>query len=302
MFTDWASWTEQYDHYMPADASAKEDGIRASDNRLTKEHAYRQIVNHPKYVGSDQLSPKHAKAFEIIDKELEGGNKGVVFCRYQGQVDEYARMLDERGIKYAQFTGKVSKEKYKKDPGGAKIRYKVDQYENYVFENNQPVVANVGEPSRPMLALDYERLTFQKDPEVMVCLSTYSAGSQSVTFTAATWMIKDDLPSDCIEDYQTEDRIHRLDMDFPKEEVRYYNLIGQHSEWFLEEMKGTMVEVEVQGHITEVSAYDLYFKQGTLDQVHLRNLESQWTGFQLLNNGIATDPALVDAPEAFQIP
>jgi len=240
-------------------------------------------------------------AKRILEEELAGGNKVVVFCRYHEQIRAYARMLSEMGIEYAEFTGEITRQRYKKDGDGAKIRYQVDEFDNFILDDQgRPVEAIGRQKGKNMLAIDYERLVFQNDPNVQVCLSTYSAGSQSVTFTAASAMIKDDLPEDCVRDYQAEDRIHRIDVDRPKHEVRYYNLIAQYDEDFLDEVRDHMVERELaDGQIQDVSAYDLWFSQGTLDEVHFANLDSQKTGFELLNNGISVDPDLVEGESPF---
>ncbi len=303
MFEDWGQWTEEYDHYMPQDKEAKEDGIRGSDNRLTKEHALRQIMNDPRFIGSHETSPKHQMVKQILEKEIAGGNKVVVFCRYHEQIRAYARMLTDMGHNFSQFTGEVTRQGYKKSDLGKIIRYQVDEFDNHILNSKgKPVEAASDQAGKPIFAIDYERLVFQNDPSVMVCLSTYSAGSQSVTFTAAGAMIKDDLPDDCIRDYQAEDRIHRIDVARPKHEVRYYNLIAKYDREFLAEVRTHMIEREDQeGNLEEVSAYDLWFSQGTLDEVHSRNLEAQKTGFELLNNGISTDPDLVEEETPFNL-
>lgn len=303
MFDDWDAWTMRYEKYMPEGGLAREDGVRSSDNRLAKSHALRQIVNDPAFIGADELSPKHEVAKKILEKELVEGSKVVVFCRYHDQVHGYAEMLEKMGYKFATFTGEVTKVGYKKDGNGKNIKYLVDDFDNYVLgADGRPVEAKSRDKSKEMLAIDFERLVFQNDPNVMVCLSTYSAGAQSVTFTAASVMIKDDLPDDCILDYQTEDRIHRIDGHRRKAEVRYYNLISEYDEEFLAMMKEMMIEREMpDGSIVKVSAYDLWFSAGTWDEVHYGNLAAQRVGFELLNNGISLDSDLVEEERSFNM-
>ena len=303
MFQDWEAWTSKYDHYMPSDKNAHEDGIRGSDNRLTKEHALRQIVNDPKYIGSDELSPKHQMVMEILDKEISTGNKVLVFCRYHEQVKAYAKLLDSRGVKYSMFTGEVTRKGYIKDGSGQRINYVTDNSDNYVLDaHGCPVVATGNQSSKPILAMDYERLAFTNNPEVKVCLATYGAGAQSVNFTVANAAIKDDLPEDYIREYQADDRIHRIDPRHVRKEVRYYSLVSEYDEMFLKGMKSVMVpRVGSDGNPRQVSAYDLWFKQTTLDQVHVGNLESQRVAFELLNNGISVDPDLVEEEVAFKM-
>ena len=179
----------------------------------------------------------------------------------------------------------------------------VDENDNHVLDSQgHPVVALNRQRSKYMLEIDYERLVFQNDPEVKVCLATYGAGSQSVNFTAADVIIKDDLPEDCIRDYQAEDRIHRINPQNPKAEVRYYSLISEYDETFLDKMKALMIDKTMPyGSTKIVSAYDLWFEQGTLDGVNLRNLAAHRVGFELLNNGISVDPDLVEEEVAFNM-
>lgn len=303
MFQDWDAWTSKYDHYMPSDQNAYEDGIRSSDSRLTKEHALRQIVNDPKYVGSNEPSPKHQMAMGILDREILTGNKVLVFCRYHEQVKAYAKLLDSRGVKYSMFTGEVSRRGYVKDASGQRVNYAIDDSDNYVLDaHGCPVAATGDQPSKPILAMDYERLVFTNDPEVKVCLATYSAGAQSVNFTVANAVIKDDLPEDCIREYQADDRIHRIDPHHVRKEVRYYSLVSEYDEAFLEETRSFVVERTMPDDNTQqFSAHDLWFRQGTLDQVHIGNLKSQRVAFELLNNGISVDPDLVEEEVAFNM-
>lgn len=302
LFQDWNAWTRKYEHYMPKGEIARRDGIRDESNRLTKKHALRQIVNDPAYIGSSAESPKHKVARQILEKELAGGNKVIIFCRYHNQVAVYSQMLKEMGVKHVQFTGEQSKAGNMKNKQGGQVKYLVDGYDNYVFDKKgRPIVAKGDQSSKSMSVIDHERLSFQNDPEVKVCISTYSAGSQSVTFTAADAMIKDELPEDYTEGYQSEDRIHRVEDKRRKYEVRYYNLISRYSGDFLNEMAGTEIEKEKpNGEAAAFNAHERWFKNGTYDEVHHRNLEAQRTSFELLNNGIAVDPNIVETEQSFE--
>lgn len=304
MFQDWDAWTRKYEHYMPRGDLAIEDGIRNPENQLTKQHAFRQIVNNPAYIGSADESPKHKAVMDIVDKELDGGSKVLIFCRYHEQVKAYARFLEERGIEYCMYTGEITKQGYKKDEAGRDMIFAVDEFGNYQLSNGCPVPIqsrkNRAQQGKRMLAIDYERLMFQNNAGKKVMLATYSAGSQSVTFTAATAMIFDDLPKDYTEQYQAEDRNHRIDEKRRKPEVRYYSLISKYPSSFLAGMAKHMTQKRrPNGAEAKVSAFEQWFEQGTLDEVHFANLAAQRTSFELLNNGIAADPDLVEIERQF---
>lgn len=303
MFEDWNVWTAKYDHYMPRGELADMDGIRVSDDQLTKTHALRQIMNDPAYIGEDEPSPKREACMGIIREELEQNTKVVVFCKYHEQVRAYARMLEAEGIGFSMYTGEISKQGVKKDEHGREILFAVDEFDNYRLDGvGNPVPAARGERGKKMLAMDYERLTFQNNPDRKVMLATFSAGAQSVTFTAAGAMIFDDMPRDYTEQYQAEDRIHRIDTDRRKYEVRYYQLMANYSEDFLQRMRDYQTEkVQPDGETVELPAFERWFEQGTLDQVTLRNLRAQRTSFELLNDAIAVDPDMLEPERPFDL-
>lgn len=307
MFTDWQQWVLTYEHYMPRGQLAELDGIRASDDRLSKEHALRQIVNDPRYVNSDEESPKHRAAMEVIEKELAGDNKGVIFCRYHEEIKAYAQLLQAKGIAFVQYTGEIASQGTKKGEDGGEIFYEVDDFSNYILRDGKPVPTEDKARGRTMLALDYERIVFQNNLQIPLMLATYSVGSMSVTFTAAHFLIADDAPRDYIEKYQSEDRIHRIDEGRPKYDVRYYSLVSQYSSEFLERMRTHMTQrkrVGGEAHeepLEEVSAFDRWFAQGTWDEVQFTNLRAQQTAFRLLNDGIAIDPELIEEEQPFAI-
>lgn len=301
-FEDWDAWTKKYDHYMPKGELAELDGIRASNDQLSKTHALRQIMNDPVYIGSNDPSPKHEACMKILREELTNNTKVVIFCGYHGEVKVYARLLQSLGIEFCQYTGEITQKGYKKDEGGRDILYALDESDNYRFDaSGNPVLARRGERGRKMLASDYERLVFQKNPKRMVMLATYSAGAQSVTFTAAGAMILDDLPRDYSEEYQATDRIHRIDDEHRKYEVRYYRLMAQYDQAFLRDMRDEITtKTRPDGDEVEISAFDRWFAQGTFDEVRSRRLAAQRVGFELLNDGIATDPDLAETEARFQ--
>lgn len=306
MFEDWSVWTKKYEHYMPRGDWAIEDGIRTPDNQLTKQHAFRQIVNNPAYIGSEEESPKHKAMMDILDRELSGGNKALVFCRYHEQIKAYAKLLEARGIEYCMYTGEITKQKYKKDASGRDTLFAVDEFGNYQLDaHGSPIEVPPAQngkrgKAKRMLAIDYERLVFQNNAGKKVMLATFGAGSQSVTFTAATAVIFDDLPKDYTEQYQAEDRSHRIDAKRRKQEVRYYSLVSQYPPDFLAAMTKYMTQKRgPNGTEIDIAAFERWFEQGTLDQVHFENLAAQRTSFELLNNGIAVDPELLDIERQF---
>ena len=301
LFEDWKEWVKEYDEYMPKGKTAQVDGLRRSNDQLSKIHALRYMMNHPRHVGSEEPSPKHEAVMDILGRELTSGNKGIIFCRYQNQVEDYAELLEERGIQFATYYGEVVKGKgtdnkgYKVNGQGKQIKYRVDEYGSFILQKGRPVVARRNQDSAPILALDYERLIFQNDENVKIALCTYAAGSTSVTFTAADFMIKDGIPTDAIEEYQAEDRIHRMDRQHKKYKVRYYTMVAHYSPEFLESTDEMVIDEE-----TGETAYDKWFKQGTYHEVQMQRLAAQRVSFEILNNGIAQDPELFDEDGGIQ--
>lgn len=313
LFEDWEAWKRKYDKYMPADRWAREDRIRGRENQLVKKHALRQIVNNPAYIGSPEASPKHAAMRRIIEQELGANpnNKGLVFCRYHAEVDAYAEMLRGMGIPYTLCTGRIIQEKYKKDDTGEEMYFEVDRFDNpKIGPDGKPIPTTDKNKGKRLMSIDYETQVFQNDPNTRIMLSTFEAGGVGKTFTAANFAVEDDKPEDYTARYQAEDRIHRIDEERPKHEVRYYSLTSQYSPEFLDGIRdmtleepprsGEDVNVENDEPVT-FSPYERWFAQGTMDSVQESNLQSQKTVFEIINDGIEEDPNLMRNERRFRI-
>ena len=129
------------------------------------------------------------------------------------------------GIKYAQCTGKITKEGYKKDANERDEYFKANEFGNPIIgEDGRPIKTTKRKGGKRLPLADYERHVFQNDPNTKILLATYQAGGVGQTFSAANVVIEDDLPEDYVRRYQAEDRIHRIDEDRPKYFARYYSL------------------------------------------------------------------------------
>ncbi len=285
MFVNWSAWCRKYGKYIPKDQVHEDDGLRTSDG-FAKMHAYRQTINNPEFI--NDRSGEDAKAWQmerIVRKCLKEGRKVVIFCRYEAQAQKYA----ERFAKHqpSLYTGRTAGCKEKR-------MYK----------------------GKIMSALDYERHTFQDLPERKILISTYAAGSVGSTFTAGKATIYDDLPADCKEDIQAEDRTHRIDPHHQTHAaVQYYQLQARYPKRFLERMKqkwvrkqddGTWEEYKRKGEPKQddespwITAYEAFFEQGTYDQVQGENLRNQRVMFHLINDGIADESALEADEKKFE--
>ncbi|MCT4640562.1 MAG: DEAD/DEAH box helicase [Bacteroidales bacterium] len=298
MFMDWRSWTEKYNKYLPDDDVALEDGLRLKkgENNFSKKHALRQSINNPNFIGSKEDDNKLEVVEKMVEKALSEGRRPVVFCRYNAQAEKYAERFKQYNP--ALYTGITSKKKLKKDSSGKIETFKKNEDGSWALdESGYPVPDSKGQK---MLALDYERITFQNSNDRQVMISTYAAGAVGTTFTAGKAFIGDDLPENYVQQYQAEDRIHRIDNDHrTHHDVKYYYPVSKYPESFLEEMKAKWVVRENGGYIevdktTEgaKSAYETFFKQGTFDQVHFRNLNAQKNIFHLINDGIIDEDSL----------
>ena len=195
------------------------------------------------------------------------------------------------------YTGITSKQGNKRDASGREMLFQKHEKGGWVFDaHGYPIQDPMG---TPMLAMDYERLTFQNTEKRKVMIATYSAGAVGVTFTAGKAVIFDDLPRDCTEEIQAEDRIHRIDHEHQTHHsVQYIRMVSTYPKEFLEKMKKTWVKKNNEGKYMEtqnevyakknkyVTAYHEFFEQGTWDQVKIKNLEAQRNMFDLLNDGI----------------
>lgn len=296
LFKDWGKWTKKYDKYVPKDEIAKMDGLRGNEFTFGKLHALRQIANNPAYVGEKGVEdPKAVQMKRAVEKCLKEGRKVVIFCQYNAQAEKYAELLK----KYAPslYTGVTSKEGNMKNPEGKEMLFKKHEKGGWEMDiKGFPVPDPDG---TPMLAMDYERITYQNTQDRKVMIATYSAGAVGVTFTAGKAVIFDDLPRDCTEEIQAEDRTHSIDHEHQTHHtVQYMKMASAYPKAFLERMKKTWVKKKDDGTYEETmnekyarkhhyeTAYKEFFKQGTWDQVKIGNLKAQRNMFDLLNDGI----------------
>jgi hypothetical protein len=301
MFTDWKTWTEKYDRYIPKNHLTKLDWMYSGD-QLSKRHALRQIANNPDFIGSTVMSPKHTKMKEIVEKCLAEGRKPIIFCRYNTQALEYAKIFSD--LQPSLYTGVTANMWKKKDKNGRVILYRYNENGSVELdEKGYPIIDPKGQP---ILAIDYERITFQHSRDRQLMISTYAAGAVGVTFTAWKAEIFDDLPQDYIEQYQAEDRAHRIDNKFlTHHDIKYFSLVSVYPETFLEKMKHIYLQKLPNGTYEETdkdfknsdgksaeSAYEIFFSQGSFDQVQRSNLEIQRQVFHLINDGISDESIL----------
>lgn len=235
----------------------------------------------------------------------------MIFCRYEAQAIKYADLL--RKHHPASYTGQMSQQGVVMDTStGQPKRYSVDN-EGHYYEDP------VGEPMR---MLEHERQRFQDDPQSKVLIVTYGAGSVGTTFTAGKATIYDDLPVDCKEDIQAEDRTHRIDPDHQTHtSVEYYQMQARYPRRFIERMKSTWIrrqtdqdgdrisgweEYDGRGKPKEndeenpwVTAYEAFFGQGTFDQFHSERLQNQRLMFHLINDGIGDESELAKDQSPF---
>ncbi len=325
MFMDWNTWCKKYDKYMPKTKLAEEDHLRAAGS-LTKRHALRQTINNPAYIGLQEDDKKAYQLQRIVKKCLAEGRKVVIFCAYNAQALKYKEILKK--YKPSMFIGQVSQEGEKKDEKGAPMKFArqaLDHHKIIYDERGYP--RQEGDPTldpsvkvefEPMQALDYERLAFQNAPDCQVMIATFKAGAVGTTFTAGKAMIFDDDPADCVEAIQAEDRIHRIDPHRQtKYSVQYYSMQSRYPRRFLDEMKTRWVVRQQDGTYKEYknqsdananasemktsaqTAYEAFFAQGTYDQVHSRNLQTQRQILQLINDGIADESILEGTGETY---
>ncbi len=182
LMTDFQAFEETYKGYFPKDELSEEDRSRIykDKNHLAKKQAYRQVVNNPKYIGLPNVaSPKHKAMDVIVEHEMKLGNKVVIFCNYQNQVEAYKKRYAK--LKPSVFNGETSKQGLMKDDNGKIKLFKVDIHKEWMFDiHGYPIEAKEGEP---MSAMDYERLTFQHTDDRKLIITTFKAGAVGTTFT-----------------------------------------------------------------------------------------------------------------------
>ncbi|MCP4523463.1 MAG: DEAD/DEAH box helicase, partial [Candidatus Gracilibacteria bacterium] len=271
LMRDSKKFHKKYGEYFDKNEIDREDKKKlfTSGDYLTKKHALRQIVNNPKYIGLPNVeSPKTLAMQEIIQKEITQGGKVVIFCAYNEQSKKYQELFDS--YKPCMFIGETTKKGFMSDESGVTLKFEKNIHNEWEFDDHgYPVPSENGES---MKVSDYERLTFQHSDDRQILITTYQSGGVGTTFTRAHAMIFDDLPEDYIIQYQAEDRIHRIDNKYKKYVARYYSLISQYPNKFLQANK---------------DADDCKkFTQGTFDEVHKDDLDSQKVIFGLINNEV----------------
>ena len=301
LFRNFPEWTKTYDRYIPKDAVAREDQLRGNGNALVKTHALRQTANNPAYIGSHECDPKAQQLLKAVDTFLAEGRKVVIFCQYNAQAQKYAELLKAHCPSV--YTGLTGKQGYCTGTDGKPVLFKKNA--KGAWEMDARGLPKEDPSGEPMPALDYERLAFQHAPQRRVMIATYAAGSVGVTFTAGKATIFDDLPEDVVREIQAEDRTHRIDHEHQTHHsVKYARMVAHYPEAFLERMKRTWLTKQSDGTYVEVSsprtqgdaqtAYDLFFAQGTYDEVRLAGLQTQRMRFRLINDGIVGES---DIPE-----
>ncbi len=312
MFVNWPAWTKKYGKYIPKDDVHQEDGLRTNSREgFAKIHAYRQVINNPGFAGvQTNEDPKAWQMQRIVRKCFVENRKVVIFCKYQAQAEKYAELF--RKYKPALYTGQTSKKGTIRNQRTGKPAC----FSNEFDENGYPIEDAEG---AEMSHLDYERRTFQNANERKIIIATYSAGSVGTTFTAGKVIIYDDLPTDCKEDIQAEDRIHRIDPNRQTHAtVQYYQMQSRYPRSFLERMKtkwvrrnrvtGTWDEYKGKSRPKDddlnnpwFTAHEAFFEQGTYDKVQSRNLKGQRTMFHLINDGIADESTLSENDIQFSL-
>jgi len=302
LFTDYQSWCRA--HRISGKISDEDrEYVYFTEGYFSKKEALRQIMNDPIYFGRHIESPKHKKMDEIIGKELDGnGRKAIIFCRYRAQVEEYAKRYAKYGVctYYGGVTKKSDKKEEKSDKNkvnsdgymvgddGKVIYYRTDGSGNYVFDGDHNFIPSNSREGRPLHALDRERLMFQNDPKKRVFIATYDVGSLGITLSAADVVISDDLASTYRDQFQSDDRAHRIDNERKKYNIKYYRLRAKYPKDFLERLK--QIKQNLQ---------DKYFSMGTYDEVQYDNLDTQKKIFHRILDGVGDEEELEKMTEAW---
>ncbi len=285
LFTDPESWMRK--HKGGHESVEDKQYYRYKEGYFSKREALRQIMNDPAYIGRPDIeSPKHLEMDQIVKKELspQPAQKMLIFTRYRAQVEEYKQRYAAYGVRTYYGGLPQNANGYKVDENRNVLYYKVDEYENPVLENGK-LVETDKEHGRPVRALDYERILFQNDPDSRIMVATYDAGAVGVTFTAADIVVFDDLAQTYRDEYQAEDRAHRIDNKRKKYKVKYYWLQARYPESFLRKLPK---EIREQ-----------YFSMGTFDQVQYENLRNQAHIFHRVMDGVGSEEELGEANQRF---
>lgn len=254
-FTNWQAWNNKHGKQN----LTYEDKRYMNKNYFSRRESLRQIMNDPAYISSKDKSPKHIEMKRIVDKELNANNKVVIFCRYRGQVEKYKEMFKDYGaLGYY---------------GGTKV-------------DTKKLAKKSKELGKPISDLEYNRLEFQNNPENKVLICTYDSGAVGTTFTAGDALIMDDVPKHHTEELQAENRIHRIDNERRKHNVRIYNMKAKYPEKFLERIRDLEIDVlQPDGSSKKLNVYKEFFEQGTFDFTQLNRLVEQRYLFECLVDG-----------------
>ncbi|MDE1869341.1 MAG: DEAD/DEAH box helicase [Candidatus Micrarchaeota archaeon] len=308
MLVRWPEWAATDGMHITKDWANVADGVWQNGS-LSKSHAIRQISNSPANIGiKSRVSPKHVEMKNIVNEAVSENRKVLIFCAYRHQAEEYSKMFNELNpALYIGYEQKSETDKLVLDSTGAPKLFKFDERSGYATDKNgYPVGDSNG---KPMLLLDYERTTFMNAPDRKVMIATYKTGGIGVTLNAAKAVVFDDLPDTYVDQYQAEDRAHRVDTDITRTQydVKYYKLVSRYPKEFLDKMKDVWVRRNENGSYTVVenraeakeehldTAYNAFFSQGTYDEVQERRLEMHRQMFQLINDGIADEEVLKEA-------
>jgi hypothetical protein len=300
MLLNFTEWSKEYDTYFPKDLVSQLDALRPSGDALSKLHCLRQTINHPEYTGNNEIGAKKEAVIQEVKNQIQSGRKGVIFCQYYKQAIEYKKLLAEYNPCFYSSHDETGKKctYYKEE--GKEVLFLINEKGNYIFDEKKlPIKAKKGEKGAKMLNLDYQRYRFQGDDDAQVLITTYSQGSVGVTFTAGKFMIFDDLANTYVDQYQTEDRIHRIDQVHNTHyDVRYISFLSKYPQSFLERMKSVYVEKKEDGNYRECfdqkeakkknlkTAYETFFINGTYDEIHNFNLGVQKDTFHIINDGV----------------
>ncbi len=288
LFTDYQRWCQKH---KGKESQEDKSFHKYKEGYFSKKEALRQIMNDPRYIGVDQESPKHLAMDTIVRKELDGeGNqerKMVIFARYRHEVEAYMERYKEYGARV--YYGGLSQNSngYRVDENKKMLYYEVDRWTDekgkvrwkYKLDKNYQFLSATRESGgMPIRALDYERILFQNDPKSRIIIASYDSGAVGVTFTAADVVVDDDLAETYRDQYQSDERAHRIDNLRKKYAVKYYRLQALYPEVFLQTLPA-----EVRKD---------YFANGTWDQVQYQNLRRQGRIFHRVMDGVGSDEEL----------
>jgi SNF2 family DNA or RNA helicase len=114
--------SSQYEHYdtVKYDLLADVDEFRS--DTIYRLFTGLQLVTSGRRITSLKLPMQSENFFDVYEENprvralreqiLEiGDEKIIVFCRYQSEIEEVSQMLDDEGLSYAEFTGRLNQKK-----------------------------------------------------------------------------------------------------------------------------------------------------------------------------------------------